>query len=111
MAYDENQTFLPESFSALYRDERQRLTEPKEAILGYYELCEDMAQMLVEHCRTVHFRDGVDERQVLERCHAGLVTQGSAFTEPQAEWVIRRTAELLEWQHWVPDFPTATGKA
>ena len=104
MAYDENQTFLPDSFTALYRDQRQRLTESKETILGYYELCEDMAQMLIEHCRAAHLGAGINEQQILERCHAGLVAPGSAFTAPQAEWVIRRTAELLEWQHWVPEF-------
>lgn len=102
MSYDENQTFVPESFRALYRDECQRLTEPRELILQAYELCEDMAQLLIEHCRTVHFRDGVDEHQVLERVHAGLTVAESQFTRPQAGWVIQRTAELLGWQLWVP---------
>lgn len=105
MAYDENQTFIPESFWALYRDTRQRLTEPRDAIVAAYGLCEDMAQLLVERCRTLQFRLGIAEHDVLSRILAGLVSAESQFSRVQAEWIVRRTAELLDWQHALPEFP------
>ena len=94
---DDNQTFVAESFIAIYRDARQRLTASREAIAARYELCEDMANLMTEHCRTIHFRDGVDEGEVLRRCHQGLLTRPATFEAAEAEWVVRRTAELLEW--------------
>jgi hypothetical protein len=95
--YDENQTLVPESFIALYRDARNRLTAPRETIAARYELCEDLANLLTEHCSTVHFRDGVDEATVLGRCHQGLLVPPTSVEAPEAEWVVRRTAELLAW--------------
>ena len=97
MAYDHNQTFVADSFIALYRDARQRLTAPRETIAERYELCEDMASLMTEHCRTVHFRDGIDEGEVLRRCLRGLCEPPAAFAPAEAEWVVRRTAELLDW--------------
>jgi hypothetical protein len=34
---------------------------------------------------------------VLRRCHAGLLTAPSSVEVAEAEWVVRRTAELLNW--------------
>ena len=104
MDYDDNQTSIPDSFIDLYRDSRQRLTAPKSEVAQRYEYCEDMAQMLVEHCRAIHFRDGVGEEEVLDRVWRGLA-QGAPGIEPMhAVWVVRRTAELLEWR-WTPPEP------
>ncbi|MBP6646793.1 MAG: hypothetical protein KA207_13105 [Burkholderiaceae bacterium] len=36
-------------------------------------------------------------RCVLERCHRGLIGEGAVVNEAEAQWVIRRLAELLEW--------------
>jgi hypothetical protein len=95
--YDENQTAVPESFIALYRDVRNRLTASRETIAARYELCEDLANLLTDHCSTVHFRDGVDEGTVLGRVHQGLLAPPTTVEPPEAEWVVRRTAELLGW--------------
>ncbi len=95
---DENQTFIPESFLALFLDKRNRLTASREAISARYELCEDMASMLTDHCQAVHFRDGVDEGEVLRRCYLGLLTPPATLEPEQAQWVVRRTAELLQWE-------------
>ncbi|HEY9238396.1 MAG TPA: hypothetical protein VIP10_06135 [Burkholderiaceae bacterium] len=95
--YDDNQTFVPDSFIALYRDARGRLTAPRETIATRHEFCEDMANLLTDHCSTIHFRDGVDEGQVLERVHRGLLAPPVTVEAPEAEWVVRRTAELLGW--------------
>jgi hypothetical protein len=94
---NDNQTFVPESFIALYRDARNRLTAPRETIAARYELCEDMANLLTEQCSTIHFRDGVDEEQILQRCWKGLRVEPLTVEPPEAEWVVRRTAELLQW--------------
>ena len=103
--YDENQTQVPESFIALYRDARDRLTAPRETIAARYELCEDLATLLTDHCSTVHFRDGLDEATVLSRCHAGLLASPTTVEPPEAEWVVRRTAELLGWPVDLPLTP------
>jgi hypothetical protein len=95
--FDENQTFVPDSFIALYRDARNRLTAARETVAARYELCEDLANLLTEPCSTVHFRDGVDEGTVLSRCHQGLLAPPTTVEPPEAEWVVRRTAELLGW--------------
>ena len=100
--FDENQTLVPESFIALYRDTRNRLTASRATIAARYELCEDLANLLTDHCSTVHFRDGVDEGEVLARCRAGLLTEPATVTPPEAGWVVRRTAELLGWP-WAAD--------
>jgi hypothetical protein len=97
VVHDDNQTFVPDSFIALYRDARNRLTAPRETIAARYDLCEDLANLLTEHCSTVHFRDGVDEGTVLRRCHQGLLVEPATVVPPEAEWVVRRTAELLGW--------------
>ena len=103
--YDENQTQVPESFIALYRDARDRLTAPRETIAARYELCEDLANLLTDHCSSVHFRDGLDEATVLSRCHAGLLVSPTTVEPPEAEWVVRRTAELLGWPVDLPLTP------
>ena len=95
--HEDNQTLVPESFIALYRDARQRLTATRETIAARYELCEDMANLLTEHASTIHFRDGIDEGEVMRRCHQGLLATPESVAHPEAEWVVRRTAELLNW--------------
>ena len=95
--YDENQVHVPESFIALYQDARHRLTASREHIAVRYELCEDLANLLTDHCSTVHFRDGVDEATVLGRCHQGLLAPPTTVEAPEAEWVVHRAAELLGW--------------
>lgn len=95
--HDDNQTFVPDSFIALYRDARNRLTAPRETIAARYDLCEDLANLLTDHCSTVHFRDGIDEGTVLGRCHQGLLAEPATVAPAEAEWVVRRTAELLGW--------------
>jgi hypothetical protein len=35
---------------------------------------------------------------VLVRCHQGLLTEAAPVSEAEAGWVVRRLAELLEWE-------------
>lgn len=94
---DEYQIPIPPSFQALFVDARGRLTLPLAEYRARYELCEDMAQMLVDHSQAVHHDQGVDQTGVLKRTLAGLRSAESGFSEAEAGWVLTRLAELLGW--------------
>ena len=96
---DENQILIPPSFDALYRDARGRLTLPREEFRTRYELCEDMAQMLVEPCQARLHDLGLSEDLILARTEAGLAAEGGGFSAAEATWVVTRLAELLGWPH------------
>lgn len=96
---DENQILIPPSFEALYRDARGRLTLPRPEFRARYELCEDMAQMLVDRAQAWHFDQGLAEDIVLQRTEAGLAADGTGFSAAEAAWVATRLAELLGWPH------------
>src|SRR5574337_1271036 len=94
---DDYQIPIPPSFHALYLDARRRLTLPLAEFRARYELCEDMAQLLVEQCQAVHHQQGVAEDMILERMLAGLRAEGSGFGGDEARWIVTRLAELLRW--------------
>jgi hypothetical protein len=94
---DENQIFVPASFQALYRDSRGRWVLPPQGVATRYELCEDLAQHLTEHCRGVHIDIGADSAEVLGRCLQGLLQPDAGVAAEEAQWVVTRLAELLNW--------------
>ncbi|MFW9616290.1 hypothetical protein [Aquabacterium sp.] len=96
---DAYQIEIPPSFLALYSDARHRLTIPLPTLRARYELCEDLAHHLTEHCRNIHVDIGVDEQDVLARCQQGLLTPDSGVAHDEAEWIVTRLAELLGWPH------------
>lgn len=96
---DEYQIEIPPSFTALHSDARKRLTIPLRELRDRYEVCEDLAQHLTEHCRSIHVEIGVDEQEVLDRCLKGLLSPDGAVREAEAVWVVTRLAELLGWPH------------
>jgi hypothetical protein len=96
---DEYQILIPPSFEALFRSPQGKLTVPREEFRARYELCEDMAQMLVDPSSAVHHDQGVDTDEVLVRTQAGLASPDSGFAENEAAWVVTRLAELLGWPH------------
>lgn len=96
---DEYQIEIPPSFLALYQDHRQRLTVSLKTLRERYDVCEDLAGHLTEHCRNVHVDIGVDEQDVLARCEQGLLTPESGVGAAEARWVVIRLAELLGWPH------------
>ena len=102
---DEYQILIPPSFEALYRDARGRLTVPRDEFRARYELCEDMAQLLVERSQETLHGLGLAEDIVLERTLAGLQSEGSGLSAAEAGWVVTRLAELLGWP-W-RDLPVA----
>jgi len=95
----DNQIEVPPSFLALYATPSGlRLTEPMDVVRARYELCEDLAQMLTEQASTAQFKSGAPETSVLRTLRDGLAAEGSSVQPKEANWVIRRLAELLQWE-------------
>lgn len=95
---DENQIQIPESFIQLFVDPgRIKPREPREFIAQRYDLCEDMAQMLIEPARETLWSLGIAESDVLERMQLGLSDGKTDLTNDEARWVVRRLQELLDW--------------
>ena len=95
---DESQIIVPPSFIALFMAPgRTRPNAPRDEIAARYELCEDLATMLTDHASAKLWELGVTQADVLERIHRGLLTGDATVTPPEAQWVIQRLAELLDW--------------
>ena len=95
---EDNQILIPESFRDLYTDQRRhRLTLALAELRSRYEVCEDLAQQLIDSARHIHFDLGVSEDEVLARIETGLQAPESGLTPQEGVWVARRLAELLEW--------------
>ena len=60
--------------------------------------------MLTEHASTKRWELGVTEDDVLDRIHDGLRAADSGVGPEEAQWVMRRLAELLDWRasRWYP---------
>ena len=93
---DDSQLQVPPSFVALHTG-RQRLTLEREALLARFDLCEDLANHLVDFARMVHYQQGVSEDEVLARCRRGLMATPSQVSPEEARWIECRLAELLGW--------------
>lgn len=105
---DPNQIEVPASFLALYtRPGGYKLTEPMAHVRQRYELCEDLAQMLMERAAGEHAGRGTSMLGVLDGMRRALQAEGSVVLPPEAVWITRRLAELLGWEDPGPD-PEAT---
>ena len=76
---------------------RQKPNASRDVVAGRYELCEDMATMLMETAKDKLLSLGIAEEDVLAQCLSALTGAGAVVTEPEAGWVVRRLAELLQW--------------
>ena len=100
---DESQIVVPPSFIALFVEPgRSKPVASREHITERYEFCEALATMLVERAQTLQWQLGITEEDVLERLRAGLRGPEAPVPEVEAEWILRRLAELLEWQRPFP---------
>jgi hypothetical protein len=99
MEDDTNQIEVPASFYALYTTTAGRLREPIATVRQRYELCEDLAQMLVDQAATLQFKTGRPEADVLQTIEAGLTGEDAVVATNEASWVVQRMAELLGWPH------------
>jgi hypothetical protein len=108
---DPNQIEVPASFLALYTaPSGVRLTEPMSLVRERYELCEDIAQSLVDQASMTLHRTGAGEHDVLAAIRRGLTGDGAVVEPKEAVWVARRLAELLGWDDpgdGIADAPTS----
>lgn len=101
MSDDESQIEVPASFIALFVPAgRIKPTAPWREIRERYEYCEDLANMLTDTAGTQLWQLGITESDVLSRIGQGL--QGgpagpAGVSDDEAQWVLRRLAELLGW--------------
>lgn len=103
MTTDHNQFIVPPSFIALFVPPgRSKPTETREHIAERYEWCEDLATMLVDTARNRLWELGITEADVLERVRQGLLGEQAGIDPAEAGWVIRRLAELLDWEPLPP---------
>ncbi|MDR0225650.1 MAG: hypothetical protein LBI66_04465 [Burkholderiaceae bacterium] len=108
---DTSQIQPPPSFAALFADQSGRLRTPISDIVARYELCEDLANHLVEQAQTLYHAGNSAEVGVLLGIHAGLADEGSIVSPGEARWIVLRLAELLEWQAPLLPDPTARPSA
>lgn len=94
---DDYQIHIPPSFFAVYTDARQRLREPLATVRARYEVCEDLANHLVQHAQLLHHVEVPSEEEILTRIHAGLNSPASGVSAAEAGWIVQRLAELLGW--------------
>jgi len=94
---DENQILIPPSFMALFADSRQRLREPIAVVRERYEVCEDLANHLVQHAQLLQHSEVPVEAEILRRILAGLDMPEAGLSPAEARWVVQRLAELLDW--------------
>jgi hypothetical protein len=93
--YDHNQTLIPESFLAIHSRHGRALL-PRAEMEARYELCEDVALHAAAFLTRRH-QPGDDTAEALRHCHAGVLAEAGAFAPAEAAWVVRRVAELQEW--------------
>lgn len=99
----DSQLFVPDSFSRLYAvPGRSKPSISLAALASRYELCEDMAQMLMGQVSLQQFSLGITEELALQHCLKGLSDMPEVLPLPEAQWVVCRLAELLYWP--MPDF-------
>ena len=104
LMYDHNQLEVPDSFMALFiAPGRSRPSATRAFITARYELCEDLTNHLEAYACVQHHDLGISEVEVLQRCHAGLLIAGSGVNAAEAEWVVRRLAEMAGWAYAGPD--------
>jgi hypothetical protein len=104
---DEYQIVIPASFIALFVEPgRARPSATKEHIYARYDFCEDLASMLTEPAANKLWELGITEADVLERMLQGLTSTDVGVNAAEAQWVIHRLAELMNWSE--SDWPRST---
>jgi len=96
---DESQIEIPPSFIALFVPPgRIKPTASRAEIQQRYEFCEDLATLLTEPAQARLWELGITETDVLGRMRDGLLAgEANSVNAAEADWVIRRLAELLGW--------------
>ncbi|MBX3659004.1 MAG: hypothetical protein KF740_11265 [Ramlibacter sp.] len=92
---DSSQIEIPPSFFALFTSPAGRLNAPMTVVCERYELCEDLAHMLVEQAAALAFKVPGGQEAALAALHAGLTGPDAPVDAAEASWVVSRLAELL----------------
>ncbi|MEN9995487.1 MAG: hypothetical protein RL462_263 [Pseudomonadota bacterium] len=96
--YEENQSQVPASFMMLYvKPHQYKPSLPRAELTQRYELCEDLANTLVDTVSTQQFQLGITEDDALEKCWRGLLLQPELVNGAESFWVVCRLAEILAW--------------
>lgn len=93
---EQYQIEIPQSFMAIY-SRNGRPIETRRTIEERYDLCEDLATQTSELCHALQFAKESSEAEILGQCLVAL-RSGDVVNAAEADWVIARTAELLQWQ-------------
>ncbi len=95
---EDNQRQIPEAFILAHTPAgRQRPALSKDELLERHELCEDLAQMLLETAQSRFHEMGITEADVLRTIRDGLPATDLLVHEAEISWVIGRIAELAGW--------------
>ena len=93
---DDSQIYVPPSFVALFVPPGCiKPTASREHIAERHDLCEDLAQMLLETAQTQRWSLGITTDDTLERIARGLPSSGLDLSDAETGWVMTRLAELL----------------
>ena len=84
---------------------KHKPTLPWREVLTRYELCEDLAQMLIEPTTSQQFQQNLPPQAALTRCLQGLHESPEVVNPDEAQWVVTRLAELLNWPPVSPPEP------
>lgn len=101
-SHSSSQMEVPSSFVAIYSTEVagrvRKPTLPLAALQERHEFCEDLALALVDSSRARLFELRVTEQDVLLKVFVGLTASEEVLSRAESQWVVRRLAELLNWE-------------
>jgi hypothetical protein len=111
---DDFQLDIPQSFIALFLKPGSVKPDASRAFIAQrYELCEDMATMLTQTAQEMLHGKSLSESRILQNIYAALCaapSDQSVVSPVEAEWVVRRLAELSGWaQPASDDFDAQVG--
>jgi hypothetical protein len=98
---------VPPSFVALYVPRGKTKPVASGHDIGLrHEFCDDLAHMMTDQAKLVHWDMGLDEATVLARMLEALQSAPEPVVSGlEAQWVVCRLAELLNWP--MPPLPSA----
>lgn len=94
---NDHQIDVPTSFQDLFRSRPgARLNEPWHHVLARYEVCEDLAQMLLPQARAFQADLGVTPADVVTKMASALAHPAVGLATEELDWVRTRLIELME---------------
>ncbi|MFM6991431.1 MAG: ATPase with chaperone activity [Rhodoferax sp.] len=96
---DASQIEIPPSFVALFvLPGHVRPHASHQVVAGRYELCEDLAQSLAPAASQMQLARDLHVADVLNQCLQAICGPGAVVEQAEAQWVVCRLAELLDWE-------------